>query len=357
MLAAPSVAGPPRSTQGDAPELSLSRYHRGTPILLVEDDLVNQELARELLEPTGLSVETAENGAIALSLVKEREYALVLMDMQMPVMDGLEATLAIRALPGHEQRPPIIAMTANAFVEDRERCLQAGMNDFLSKPSEPVQLYEILLKWLGVPMTPAAPKRTLETIPCLDSEAGLRSVRGRTETYRRMLSLFVQTHRDDIQLFRQWLQDGKLEEAQRRAHTLKGLGGTLGAEPLRARAAALEQVLKEGGAVEPALSELETVFVPLVSNLEEVLEEPRKVEPDALERYSLELAELLERDDVGARRVWGQHASLFVAAWGAPAEQVGKKIHDFLFQEALVELKKLTPIPAHADASPRRRWR
>jgi len=146
--AAPIFAGP-------APLL-------GARILLVEDNPINQEVARDLLRTLGCLVVVADDGALALREVEHGNFDLVLMDVQMPVMDGLQATAAIRRLPGRA-RLPIVAMTANAFAEDRRRCLTAGMNDFLIKPVEPAALRQCLLHWLGagpvgaaaVPATPA----------------------------------------------------------------------------------------------------------------------------------------------------------------------------------------------------------
>ncbi|WP_346287133.1 response regulator [Zoogloea sp.] len=128
--------------------LELQRDHAGRHILLVEDEPVNREIGKLVLEDAGLTVHLAEDGEAALERISAQHFDLILMDMQMPRMDGLAATRAIRALPGGQQ-PPIVALTANAFAEDRMRCCDAGMDDFLSKPFEPEQFYSVILRWLS----------------------------------------------------------------------------------------------------------------------------------------------------------------------------------------------------------------
>jgi PAS domain S-box-containing protein len=130
----------------DAAEV-IARDYSGLSILLAEDEPINQEVTCELLADTGLKVDVAEDGAAALAQASRKAYALVLMDVQMPVMNGLDATRAIRSLPGY-QHVPVLAMTANAFAEDRQRCLDAGMNDHIGKPVAPEVLFRTLLKWL-----------------------------------------------------------------------------------------------------------------------------------------------------------------------------------------------------------------
>ncbi len=138
----------PEPPAPESAEALLLRNFKGAGVLLAEDDPISQEVAQYLLQSVGLRVEVADNGARAVQMAAETDFALILTDMQMPEVDGLQATVAIRALPGRQQTP-ILALTANAFDEDRRKCLQAGMNDVIVKPIEPKRLYETVLKWLS----------------------------------------------------------------------------------------------------------------------------------------------------------------------------------------------------------------
>ena len=130
-----------------AAEVVLMRDFSGSRILLVEDEPINREIATALLEEVGLVIDAAEDGNVAVDLAADNDYALILMDMQLPTLDGVSATQLIRAA-STGQRVPIVAMTANAFAEDRQRCIDAGMNDFISKPVDPEVLFAVVLKWL-----------------------------------------------------------------------------------------------------------------------------------------------------------------------------------------------------------------
>jgi two-component system sensor histidine kinase/response regulator len=130
-----------------APSFEIART-RGTRVLLVEDNEINQEVAIGLLEDAAIQVDLAENGEIAVRMAQENDYDAILMDMQLPVMDGIEATRAIRS-DARFRNLPIIAMTANAMAADREKCMNAGMNDHIGKPIDPDQLFSVPLRWAG----------------------------------------------------------------------------------------------------------------------------------------------------------------------------------------------------------------
>jgi len=227
------------------------RQLAGARVLLVEDQPLNQELACDLLERAGLSVVTAANGQECLDkLAKEGPFDGVLMDCQMPVMDGYTATERIRA-HAEWQTLPVIAMTASAMAADRERVLQCGMNDHITKPLDLDRMFGIMARWI-TPSRPQAPEgpgmvgpnATLQ-LASLDTTDGLNRCMGNLDLYRRLLKGFARTQRDFAQHIATAMAPGAPgEEAAALVHTLKGLAGNIGARVLLERTTVLEAELR-----------------------------------------------------------------------------------------------------------------
>jgi two-component system sensor histidine kinase/response regulator len=247
----------------------------GARILLVEDNEINQQVARELLEQAGLVVDVADNGQVALERLAAAKYDLVFMDMQMPVMDGLKATQLLRAT-GHLDTLPVIAMTANAMEQDRRRCLDAGMNDFLVKPIEPEDLWKMLLRWLRPRVEDAAPPAADENIPRdiqgLDTELGLQRLLNKKPLYLEMLMRYAAGQREAIGKLRSAMAAHDFAAAQAIVHTTKAVSGTIGATVVQEKAARLDAALREGGAGTDVLFEslesLEAEMLPLLDALD-----------------------------------------------------------------------------------------
>jgi signal transduction histidine kinase/DNA-binding response OmpR family regulator len=250
------ACGPATEIDAHAPLLP-----QGARILIVDDSDVNREVLAELLARAEVDVAVAENGRETVRMAQHARYDLVLMDVQMPEMDGLEATRRIRSLPGWADIP-IVAVTTHVYPEDRARCLAAGMNDHLAKPVEPAALFGALARWLDRPESAAIlskedPVDTLDTrttvetelgrIPGLVVDDGIRHVGGDAARLRRFLLRFSQEHADAAHRLRDFAATGDRPAAARLAHTVKGLCATLGLSTLSNAACALERALLPDG--------------------------------------------------------------------------------------------------------------
>jgi PAS domain S-box-containing protein len=247
-------------TAGDSLPLADLAAIAGARILVVEDNDLNREVAHDLLESLGLSVEMAFDGQQALTLVASRPYDLVLMDMQMPVMDGLQATREIRRHSDFASLP-VVAMTANAMAGDRQRCLDAGMNDHVAKPIDVKDFCAMLLRWIpprpavaipaGAPgptpreLVDAPQWRALLDVPGLDVAQGLRFAAGRPALYLSVLGKFADSQREFSKRLAEALATHDLATAERLAHTLKGVTAQIGAEAVRELAERLEAELRD----------------------------------------------------------------------------------------------------------------
>ncbi len=260
-----SDQGPVRESEvGSALNLDLEQL-RGARVLLVEDNELNQEVATGLLEVARMSIDLADNGEVAVRMVGEHDYDLVLMDMQMPVMDGIAATKAIRSDPRFHELP-IIAMTANAMDADREICRQAGMNDHISKPIDPDAMFATVMKWIKPRRAPtgepparkfeAASSHNLPEVPEIegvDIKDGLKRVGGNTRLYRDLLMKFAAKHSDAGLQISDALHMGDRGTAERIAHTVKGVAGNMGIKPVQFSAEKLEKAIRESDSAAPAM--------------------------------------------------------------------------------------------------------
>ena len=294
-------------------------FRHDATVLLVEDNEINQEVAKQILESKGLSVDVAWHGVEALERVTSRNYDAILMDMQMPVMDGLEATRLIRELPAYRS-VPIIAMTANAFEEDKQQCMAAGMNDFLSKPFDPEMLFAMLIRWIpgadpvsiNTPQTQPFKFSQLGNTAPLNVENGLRSFSGNQEKYLQMLQRFLSIHLGDALLIKDSLTKEDRQTATRQAHSLKGVAATLGLESVKESAAILEQALKlseSGNDVVILIERLSECLKSAELSIRHVVAEPQAEATIIIDTFELRqrlvlLESTLETDSLEALEVW-----------------------------------------------------
>jgi len=349
----------------------------GACILLVEDNEINQLVACEMLRGVGFEVDVADNGQIAVHSVEarmaeQRPYDIVLMDMQMPVMDGVTASRLLRE--NHSaQTLPIVAMTANAMKADRDRCLEAGMNGFVTKPINPEALWQALLRWitlrpgLGLQAAPAVAAaadadpaldgllQALTTLPDLDTRLGLLRTANNPAFYISLLKKFVASQVDAVQHINRSLEDGDRPSAERIAHTLKGVAGNLGATALQASAEALESSLRQAAATEqtlPLLADMAERLAHFIQALQTVpglfpaaacanSSAPSAAERQAAEAVVQQLKNLLANDDASAMELWESHAPALRALL-AQAADIEAAINGYDFEAAITLMEEST---------------
>ena len=351
------VTGQSRKTQRQSSYRDDERALRGAWLLLVEDNEVNQEVAQHILNDAGIRVDIASNGAIALAKIEENAYDGVLMDCQMPVMDGYQATRKLRQDPRYSDLP-VIAMTANAMVGDKEKCLDAGMNDFIAKPIDVAQLFGTLARWIA-PAAPqemtvvvAQPEAELPVIAGLKMAEAMRRVGGNATLMRKLLDRFVETQFDAMQRIVAAIENNQLETAIREAHTLKGLAGNIGAGGLADSAARVEHLLSLGShdglpqalaACTLALDELVPKIVLAMQSRSNVPEPGNAVAAPVdrayLEAGLRELSQLLQQDDAQAVKHLDGIGPVLVAAGQAEhARQLKRMLGQYDFEGALAQL-------------------
>jgi len=336
----------------------------GARVLLVEDNELNQEVAVSLLADTQMIIDVADNGAIALEKIAAKDYDLVLMDMQMPIMDGVTATREIRK-QARLAKLPIIAMTANAMNIDRERCLAAGMNDHLAKPIDPDALLSTLKKWIKVPPgaeNPPPPSlltdadnpdlfgARLQHIHGLDSTTGLRLARGRQPLYLKLLRKYVAEQQHFMSQLNAALSRGDRQTAIRLAHTLKGVSGQIGAQTVRALADVLERALQEDespavfDALKAQIDEILSTLLPAISaslpkNIRPAPSPHEDFDYRKLQEVAQQLLAQLQDSDFLACHTLELHGSLLQQGLGSYYERIAELMDVFEFEQAAKELQ------------------
>lgn len=340
----------PSRKQFRGPEAqSISRERlQGQRVLLVEDNEINQEVAKGLLSSFGVRVDIASNGLEALSQVRSAQYAIVFMDMQMPVMDGITAATEIRKISSLADMP-IVAMTANVRAEDRERCLQAGMVDFVAKPIDSADLLRALLRWTGVnsvpePATPIDTAGELQ-IPGLNSSQGLSRVLGRMDLYITLLRKFSENYREEIvDEIDTAIAKGDFPSAERLAHTIKGVAGNIGADEVSRAASELESAVRHDEQnLGEKLTALRRVLVPLISALDQYFSESahpddrlanRNESQADVEEAFKRLKQLVEDDDPYASSWMVEQKGQLDKALGVRYDQLKEALDDFDYETA-----------------------
>src|SRR5271170_2844800 len=351
----------------------------GIRILLVEDNEMNQQVAKELLQSAGAIVTIANHGGEAVKMLTAEDqgppFDVVFMDLQMPEMDGYTAARRIRAQPRLEGLP-IIAMTAHAFVEERQRCLDAGMNDHVSKPIDPDALFSTLLRWakprrehaVEPQATPikAVDDSILPEIAGINQVEGLARVADNKQLYRKLLAQFAAKQGDAAVQISAALESRDLKLAERIAHTIKGVAGNLGIGQVFAAAEKLERAIRDAGAAEPALvEEFAQVLSRQVHAISQAMRdtttdqsarEVRGKEFDAVAASAAiaHLRALLQWCDADAAEAFLAVKSILEGALERPRLDVlSTAISEFDFEEALLKLDEIAEIIYGADSKER----
>ena len=343
----------------------------GIRVLLVEDNEMNQQVAKELLERAGAIVTVVNNGAEAVKILTAGDQAppfdVAFMDLQMPEMDGFTATNLLRK-DTRLQNFPIIAMTAHALVEERQRCLDAGMNDHVSKPIDPDALFSTLMRWAKPRPKPAlespAPPRAASTadevilpeIAGVNLADGLKRVAGNRRLYRDLLGQFAAKQGDAAMQISAAIESGDLKIAERIAHTVKGVAGNIGMGEVQSAAQKLEKALREGSDSVPALlQEFATSLSTPVHAIETALRNsaparPEKVWTPSFNREAAcgaitRLKTLLQASDGDAEEAFCSFQDVVAGVIEKPQlEALSASISDFDFETALVKLDKIAEL-------------
>ena len=332
----------------------------GSKILVVEDNELNQEVALGLLESEGFAVDIANNGQEAIDMLGHHDYDIVLMDMQMPVMDGLTATREIRKIDRFKDLA-VLAMTANAMDQDKEKCAEAGMNDHVAKPIDPDELFNALLKWIkpkiqvGVKVQQAKKAEhaadaqlDLDAIAGLDNKLGLKRVMGKIPLYTSMLKKYVESGHSMLADLKQAIAVKDQDTAERIAHTFKGINGNIGASGLQDMAGNIEKLLRKTMDADTLLKEVEQFSLAQTDMVDAIalalsldFAKADSITPEAVkqpmdEKILQPFIVLLKDDDTGALAYLEKHEQAFKAHFSnLTFNTINEALLEFDFEKAL----------------------
>lgn len=353
-----------KSRNGQTVDMEKLRPIQGARILLTEDNLINQQVATEFLQQAKFIVDIANNGREALDKLAQNSYDCLLMDVNMPVMDGYTATHKIREQAAYKDLP-VLAMTANAMVSDQEEARAAGMNDHIAKPIDPQKLFTALLKWIEpgereLPdITEENPPEADETallpdqLSGIDIDAGLQRVGGNPQLFRKLLGEFYLDHGEDISAIRSALEQGDNDTAKRLAHTIKGVAATIGADELNIRAKQLESAIGQGqmDGVADLVEQLTRVMTPVLEALSGLVSAQKPETTDApavamsfeeFDKLSDELEEMLEEMDPDAEETAAELSTLLGNQIDRQLmKRLRQQVSAFEFEEALQTMTAL----------------
>ncbi len=329
----------------------------GARLLLAEDNEINQQIAVELLEGAGATVVVANDGREAMRKFRAEPagtFDIVLTDLQMPEVDGYEVVQQIRA-DAERGQVPVIAITAHAMAEERERCMAAGMNDYITKPIDPDVMFATLLRWLPKRADVAAAPVVTNTgaaepaliITGIDTVKGLKRVAGNRTLYRRLLEKYVEGQAGAPEVLCAALAAGDRSTAERIAHTAKGVSGTIGADQPQQAAAVLEQAIREGRETAAMQDAFAAAIADAVAALREAAGAAASpaaaagpVDTAAAQAAISKLAALLADSDGHAGDCYAEYAGLLRSVLGGDAaDGIGRAVNDFDFEGALAKLR------------------
>jgi len=343
---------------------------QGIKVLLVEDNEINQEVAQEILQGVGMVVTIANNGKVATEMISNNKYDIVLMDVHMPVMNGYDATRVIRSDPSFKDLP-IIAITANALKGEKEKCIQAGMNDYIAKPIDIALLYQMIQHWLtfdhkakqndestseiskllSISEDLIEKDITMMKLEGIDIKSAVDRLGGNQKLYRKLLIKFHKNHQDDMKMIRLALDKGNLELAKSIIHTLKGTAGNIGANKVYAATTAFEDLSEDAqlNDIEPLLKKLERAIEQVFASImllskdsENVINiETEQVDIGQLKHSLQSLTKLLNDNDLDASEFLEDIISKYdKTSFSNKLTQIKELVEQYDYDKSLVLVNK-----------------